>query len=78
MTYCISTDVSRDGMMSGPGFSLYEKILSGVNVSLIASGGISSLSDLERLREMGLYGAIVGKAYYEGRVTINEMKEAEC
>ena len=75
--YCISTDVSRDGMMSGPGFSLYEKILSGVNVSLIASGGISSLSDLDRLREMGLYGAIVGKAYYEGRLSLKELREAE-
>jgi phosphoribosylformimino-5-aminoimidazole carboxamide ribotide isomerase len=72
--YCISTDISRDGMLSGPAFDLYEKLsaISG-ELCLIASGGISCPEDLKRLASMGLYGAIVGKAYYEGRLTLEEM-----
>ncbi len=74
----ISTDISRDGMLSGPSYGLYDRIMSEVpSVSLIASGGISSGEDLIRLSERGLYGAIVGKAYYEGLISIEKMKEAE-
>ena len=62
-------------MLSGPSFSLYEKIMKSSSIPLIASGGISSLSDLVALKEMGLSGAIVGKAYYEGLITLDEMKE---
>ena len=74
----ISTDISKDGMLTGPSFDLYERIGKAVNgVSLIASGGISSFDDLARLAEKGLYGAIVGRAYYEGRISLKELKEAE-
>ncbi len=75
--YCISTDVAKDGMLSGPGFELYEKILSSLDVCLIASGGISCMEDIERLRDMGVYGVIVGKAYYEGKLSLKDLKEAE-
>lgn len=75
--YCISTDVSKDGMLTGPGWDLYERILSSTDVRLIASGGISSKSDLTRLASMGLSGAIVGKAYYEGKITLEELREVE-
>jgi len=72
----ISTDISRDGMLSGPSFELYEAIKERVpGIDIIASGGVSSLSDLLKLKEQGLYGAIVGKAYYEGKVSLKELAE---
>ena len=74
-SYVICTDIARDGMLSGPSFELYEKILASSSLPLIASGGISSVSDLKRLSEMGIFGAIVGKAYYEGLVTLDELTE---
>ena len=73
----IATDISKDGMLSGPSFILYSKIMEKCGMPLIASGGVSSREDIESLGRMGLYGAIVGKAYYEGRITLDEMKEAE-
>lgn len=76
-SFVISTDISRDGMLSGPSFSLYEKIMKESSIPLIASGGISSFEDLVRLKEMGLSAAIVGKAYYEGCLTLSQMKEVE-
>ena len=73
------TDISKDGMLTGPSLDLYEAILDALpGLSLIASGGVSSVYDLENLASKGLYGAIVGKAYYEGRITVDEMREAEC
>lgn len=73
---CISTDISKDGMLSGPSFELYSEIMQAVpGLDLIASGGISCLQDLEKLSTMKLYGAIVGKAYYEGRVTLKQLEE---
>ena len=73
--YVISTDIAKDGMLSGPSFSLYERIMGATSIPLIASGGISGIEDLKRLKKMGLSGAIVGKAYYEGLITLDEMKE---
>ena len=76
---CISTDISKDGMLSGPAFELYEDISKKIKgIDVIASGGISSFEDLLRLKKQNLYGAIVGKAYYEGNLTLEELKEAEC
>ncbi len=73
------TDIERDGMLSGPSLELYRKIIERVpKIKLIASGGVSSLEDLKALSAIGCDAAIVGKAYYEGRITIKEMKEAEC
>ena len=73
------TDIDRDGMLSGPSIGLYKELLSSLPaLRLIASGGVSSKEDLLALRDAGCHGAIVGKAYYEGRITISDMKEAEC
>lgn len=74
--YVISTDISKDGMLEGPSFDLYEKLLSEFSeLKLIASGGVSSIEDLNRLQEMKLDGAIVGKALYEGRIGLNELRD---
>ena len=74
----ISTDISRDGMLSGPSFELYQQIKRRVpGMKVVASGGISCLDDLLRLGSEGVWGAIVGKAYYEGRISLSELKEAE-
>lgn len=60
-------------MLQGPSFALYEEILSRLTIPLIASGGISSLEDLDRLKALGLSGAILGKAIYEGKIPLNEL-----
>lgn len=74
----IATDISRDGMLSGPSLGLYTKLLNSLpDEFVIASGGISSYSDLIALKEIGIKSAIVGKAYYEGRISLEELKEAE-
>ncbi len=70
----ICTDIAKDGMLQGPSFDLYEKILQNKKVNLIASGGIASMDDLVKLKAMGCEGAIVGKAIYEGRVEIGDLK----
>lgn len=73
--YTICTDIRKDGMLQGPSTELYREILEKVNISLIASGGITSISDIEDLREAGCEGAIIGKAFYEGKVTLKELAE---
>ena len=69
----ICTDISKDGMLQGPSFELYQEILNQSEISLIASGGISSMKDLEDLKEIGCSGAIIGKAIYEGKITLKEL-----
>ena len=71
----ISTDISKDGMLEGPSIKLYKDILNQTNVNLIASGGVSNINDLYILREIGCSGVIIGKAIYEGRITIKELSE---
>ncbi len=74
--YVISTDIAKDGMLEGPSFDLYKKILSEIpNINLIASGGITSISDIEDLNEMGCEGAIIGKAIYENRISLKELEK---
>ena len=74
----ISTDISRDGMLTGPSFELYKNILDSVpGMKVVASGGNSSFEDLRKLNKLSVWGTIVGKAYYEGRITLTELKEAE-
>ena len=69
------TDVNRDGLLEGPATALYQKIMNEhPSIDLIASGGVSSIRDLEILREAGCHGAIVGKAIYENRITLDELK----
>lgn len=72
--YVICTDVAKDGLLQGPSVELYQEILQEIpDLKLIASGGVSSMKDLEELEKIGVYGTIVGKAYYEGRVTLDEL-----
>jgi phosphoribosylformimino-5-aminoimidazole carboxamide ribotide isomerase len=69
------TDVSKDGLLAGPSLDLYREILRLFpELHFIASGGVSSMNDLEQLREIGCKGAIVGKAIYEGRISVHELK----
>ena len=73
--YIISTDIDKDGMLEGPSFDLYEKIIGeNPNIKLIASGGITSTNDLVQLNSIGCEGAIIGKALYENRITFNDLK----
>ena len=73
--YVISTDIDKDGMLEGPSFDLYEKIIGeNPNIKLIASGGITSASDLEKVKSIGCEGAIIGKALYENRIKFNDLK----
>ena len=75
----VVTDIAQDGMLSGPSVDLYKDIIDSLpSAEIIASGGVSSRKDLETLRNIGCYGAIVGKAIYEGYITLKELKEAEC
>lgn len=71
--YVICTDISKDGMLSGSANDLYSEILKQSDIKLIASGGVASLKDLEELAEMNCDGAIIGKAIYEGRITLKEL-----
>jgi phosphoribosylformimino-5-aminoimidazole carboxamide ribotide isomerase len=73
--YVISTDIDKDGMLEFQSFELYQKIIiENPTVKLIASGGITSTNDLVQLKFMGCEGAIIGKALYENRITINDLK----
>ena len=76
VTTIISTDISRDGAMNGTNRELYAELSRTLSVNIIASGGVSSLEDVKALSSLGLYGAIVGKAYYTGAVKISEAIEA--
>lgn len=74
ITHVISTDVAKDGLLQGPSFDLYRNLQDrSPKLNIIASGGVSNMSDLEILADMGLFGVIVGKAIYEGRVTLKEL-----
>jgi phosphoribosylformimino-5-aminoimidazole carboxamide ribotide isomerase len=69
------TDISRDGMLQGPSTELYEKILKEFpELNLIASGGVASMEDVYRLEESGCCGVIIGKAIYEGKIKVSELK----
>jgi phosphoribosylformimino-5-aminoimidazole carboxamide ribotide isomerase len=72
--HVVCTDVAKDGLLQGPALELYQEVLQQFpGLQLIASGGVSSLADLEALRASGLAGAIVGKAIYEGRIGLAEL-----
>jgi phosphoribosylformimino-5-aminoimidazole carboxamide ribotide isomerase len=72
----ISTDIARDGMLTGPSIDLYKEIREQFpDLELIASGGIASMNDIYELNEMGVPGVITGKAIYEGRISLNEVRD---
>ncbi len=68
----ICTDVSKDGMMSGTNLSLYKELSQKFDVDIVASGGVSSIDDVKALKEMNLYGAILGKALYTNSIDLAE------
>jgi len=68
------TDISADGMLAGPNFALYKKLMKRYpKLKLIASGGVSSMEDIENLKYIGVHGVIIGKAIYEGRLSLAEL-----
>jgi phosphoribosylformimino-5-aminoimidazole carboxamide ribotide isomerase len=75
INYVVCTDIAKDGMLQGTSNELYQEILQKTNVKLIASGGVSSLEDLIKLKEIGCEGAIVGKAIYEGKILLKELRK---
>ncbi len=71
----ICTDISKDGMLEGPSFDLYQRILEQTkDLKLIASGGISAFNELPKLAELGCEGTIIGKAIYEGRISLKQLE----
>ena len=68
----ICTDISKDGAMRGTNLSLYRELSEKYSVDIVASGGVSTLSDIEELAKMNIYGAIIGKAYYTGAIKIED------
>lgn len=82
ISYVICTDISKDGMLQGPSFSLYDKILklcqleqSEDSLNLIASGGISKFGELPKLLELGCEGVIIGKAIYENKISLKQLEQ---
>lgn len=71
----ICTDVAKDGMLQGASVELYQEILNRSGVNLIASGGVASIDDLIKLKEIGCEGTILGKAIYEGNITLKELQQ---
>ena len=71
----ICTDISKDGAMQGTNHELYRDMSEKFSMQIIASGGVSSIEDVKKLRERNLYGAIIGKAYYTGTINIKEAVE---
>lgn len=68
----IYTDISKDGMLSGPNFERTKQLADDVNVPVIASGGVSTVEDIKKLAQMNIYGAIVGRALYEGSLKLED------
>jgi len=75
VNYVICTDISKDGMLEGPSFDLYKKLIAETkDIKLIASGGITSIDDINMLEDLGCEGAIIGKALYEGRILLRDLE----
>lgn len=70
----VYTDISRDGMLTGPNMEMMAKLQALPGIKLIASGGMSCIADLQNLQRLGVYGAITGKALYEGKITMAEIR----
>ena len=72
----ICTDISKDGAMKGTNLSLYRQLSEKFQLEITASGGVSTMEDIRQLRQMDIYGAIIGKAYYTGAIDLEEALEA--
>lgn len=75
INYVICTDIAKDGMLEGTSDDLYQEIIGQTKVKLIASGGVNSIENLKVLKQMGCEASIVGKAIYEGKITLNEIAD---
>lgn len=76
VTHVLCTDISRDGMLSGPSVELYSEVMRAYpSIHLIASGGVSSNADIELLQRRGIPAVVFGKAYYEGRIDVPKLRE---
>lgn len=76
ITHTICTDISKDGLLKGPATALYQRIREKFpNLKLIASGGITTIDDLNDLATIGCHGAIIGKAFYEGTIDLSQLKD---
>lgn len=76
LIYTISTDVAKDGLLQGPSFDLYEDMTKQFpDMKIIASGGVKETEDIIKLSAMGVYGVIVGKAYYEGNISLRDIEK---
>ncbi len=74
LKYLKTTDISKDGAMEGPSFDLYKKLLKEFpNLSIFASGGVRGMDDIKKLKDLGLYGVIFGKAFYEGTISLKDI-----
>ncbi|MBO6516237.1 MAG: 1-(5-phosphoribosyl)-5-[(5-phosphoribosylamino)methylideneamino]imidazole-4-carboxamide isomerase [Bacteroidia bacterium] len=73
--YVVCTDINKDGLLQGPSFELYNELISKVNPNLIASGGVSDINDILELKKLGCEGVIIGKALYEGKITLTQLQE---
>ena len=71
----ICTDISKDGAMKGTNLGMYRELSEKYTVDITASGGVSGIEDIQKLADMGLYGAIIGKAYYTGAIDLVEALE---
>ena len=71
----VYTDISKDGMLKGPNHKIYEELKTKTGLQIIASGGISFIEDIIRLKDMELYGAIIGKAFYDNLLVFEEVKK---
>lgn len=71
----VCTDISKDGMLEGPSTDLYQEILEIIEIELIASGGISCIKDVKLMKEIGCAGTIIGKAIYEGKISLDELSK---
>ncbi|MBP5708146.1 MAG: 1-(5-phosphoribosyl)-5-[(5-phosphoribosylamino)methylideneamino]imidazole-4-carboxamide isomerase [Bacteroidales bacterium] len=71
--YTICTDISKDGLLKGPSIDTYKEIIERININLIASGGIASMDDVVKVAEIGCEGVIIGKAIYEGKISLAEL-----
>ena len=73
--HIVYTDISRDGMLNGPNVEVTKILLKKTGLDVIASGGVSSIEDLNRLYEEGIPGAVIGKAIYEGKIVLKDAVE---
>lgn len=71
----VYTDISKDGMLEGPNFHIYERLVEETNLQIIVSGGVSFIEDIERLKKINLYGVIIGKAFYDNLLDFKEVKK---